>query len=81
MKSIEYNKLIRDRILEIIEKSGKEPIYRIAEGDELLDLLNAKLYEELNKNIIEKLTQKEIHWIVEHCDEKLKEYYGEEEVG
>lgn len=56
MKSIEYNKLIRDRILEIIEKSGKEPIYRIAEGDELLDLLNAKLYEELNKNIIEKLT-------------------------
>lgn len=49
MKSTEYNKLIRDRIPEIIEKSGKEPIYRIAEGDELLYLLNAKLYEELNE--------------------------------
>ncbi len=49
MKSTEYNKLIRDRIPEIIENSGKDPIYRIAEGDELLYLLNAKLYEELNE--------------------------------
>ncbi len=56
MKSTEYNKLIRDRIPGIIEKSGKHLIYRIAKGEELLDLLNAKLYEELNKNIIEKLT-------------------------
>lgn len=49
MKSTEYNKLIRDRIPEIIEKSWKEPIYRIAEGDEFLYLLNAKLYEQLNE--------------------------------
>lgn len=49
MKSTEYDKLIRDRIPEIIEKSGREPIYRVAEGDELLYLLNAKLNEELNE--------------------------------
>ncbi len=47
MKTIEYNKLIRDRIPEIIEKSGKEAVVEKAEGDHLLDLLNLKLDEEL----------------------------------
>lgn len=49
MGLVEYNKLIRDRIPEIIENSGKEATVRVAEGDELLALLNAKLYEELNE--------------------------------
>lgn len=49
MNQIEYNKLIRDRIPEIIENSGKTPIVRTVEGDELLKLLNSKLYEELEE--------------------------------
>ena len=49
MSSIEYNKIIRDKIPEIIMKSSKTPIFRHAEGEELLNLLNIKLQEELNE--------------------------------
>lgn len=49
LKSIDYNKLIRDRIPEIIKNSGKESITRVADGEELLDFLNNKLYEELDE--------------------------------
>lgn len=49
MKTIEYNKLIRDRIPEIIEKAGKQAIVEKVNGDELLKLLNIKLEEELNE--------------------------------
>lgn len=41
-----YNKLVRDRIPEIIEKSGKQPIYRVLDGEELKKALKAKLVEE-----------------------------------
>lgn len=49
MTTIKYNKLIRDKIPEIIEKSGKKAIYEKVEGDQLLELLNKKLYEELEE--------------------------------
>ena len=49
MTSIRYNKLIRDRIPEIIEKSGKQAIVQRVEGDQLLELLNKKLFEELEE--------------------------------
>ncbi|WP_072974551.1 nucleoside triphosphate pyrophosphohydrolase [Tissierella praeacuta] len=49
MKTIEYNKLIRDRIPEIIEKAGKQAIVEKVNRDELLKLLNIKLEEELNE--------------------------------
>lgn len=49
MKEIIYNKLIRDKIPEIIEESGKTAIVEIAEGEDLLNLLNAKLSEELEE--------------------------------
>ena len=49
MTSIRYNKLIRDRIPEIIEKSGKREIVQRVEGDQLLELLNKKLFEELEE--------------------------------
>lgn len=49
MKIIKYNKLIRDRIPEIIESSGKIAVVRKTEGEELLNLLNRKLFEELNE--------------------------------
>lgn len=49
MNIIKYNKLIRDRIPEIIEASGKKAVVEKVEGDELLDLLNKKLFEELKE--------------------------------
>lgn len=33
-------------------------------------------YIEINRHIMKKLTNEEIQWIVEYCDEKLEEYYG-----
>mgnify|MGYP001798461378 CR=1 FL=1 len=49
MSTIKYNKLIRDKIPEIIEKSGKQAIVERVEGDQLLELLNKKLLEELEE--------------------------------
>lgn len=49
MKNIKYNKLIRDRIPEIIESSGKTAIVEKVQGEELLGLLNKKLFEELKE--------------------------------
>ena len=41
-----YNKLVRDRIPEIIEKSGKNFTSRILEDDEYLIEINKKMHEE-----------------------------------
>ena len=43
----EYNKLVRDRIPEIIRESGKSRTTRILSDDEYLLMLDAKLDEEL----------------------------------
>ena len=53
---ITYNKLVRDKILEIIKKSGKIPNYRIiTDRKELLKLLADKIIEEATefKNAID----------------------------
>ncbi len=44
-----YNKLVRDKIPEIIEQSGKQAIYKKVSGQEYLESLNAKLGEELQE--------------------------------
>ena len=44
-----YNKLVRDRIPEIIENSGKRSLYRIMSDDEYIQMLDAKLDEELRE--------------------------------
>jgi len=44
-----YNKLIRDKIPQIIEQSGKQAIIQEVSGKEYLELLNAKLGEELQE--------------------------------
>ena len=47
MRSIAYNKLVRDRIPEIIESSGKTCLTEILSPEEYLRMLDAKLDEEL----------------------------------
>jgi len=49
MKVINYNKLIRDKIPEIIKSCGKKAIVEKVSEDELLNYLNEKLEEELNE--------------------------------
>ena len=44
---IEYDKLIRDRIPEIIERSGKKCIVEVMDDDSYLQYLDQKLNEEL----------------------------------
>lgn len=44
-----YNKLVRDKIPEVIKESGKKCDYIIAEKEEQLDLLISKLDEEVNE--------------------------------
>ena len=44
---IQYNKLVRDRIPEIIEASGKSCVTEILPDEEYLKMIDAKLDEEL----------------------------------
>ena len=44
---IEYDKLIRDNIPEIIESSGKKCIVEVMDNDTYIQYLDQKLYEEL----------------------------------
>ena len=44
-----YNKLVRDKIPEIIEAEGKETKYRILDNEEYRKELNKKLQEEVNE--------------------------------
>lgn len=46
-KRITYNKLVRDRIPEIIEESGKRCKSQVLEDEEYLRMIDAKLDEEL----------------------------------
>ena len=49
MKHIQYNKLVRDRILEIIESSGKTCKVEILSDEDYLSMIDAKLDEELTE--------------------------------
>ena len=44
-----FNKLVRDRIPEIIGKSGKTPVTRVLDADEYRAELRRKLLEETNE--------------------------------
>jgi predicted house-cleaning noncanonical NTP pyrophosphatase (MazG superfamily) len=48
-KPIKYDKLIRDRIPEIIESKGKKAVVEILDNDSYLEYLDKKLGEELNE--------------------------------
>ena len=47
MGTIKYNKLVRDRIPDIIEESGKACVTEILSDEEYLCMVDAKLDEEL----------------------------------
>lgn len=47
MGQIKYNKLVRDRIPEIIEASGKSCVTEILSDEDYLRMIDAKLDEEL----------------------------------
>ena len=44
-----YNKLVRDKIPEIMIKNGSKPIFRILNDEEYLQELNKKLQEEVSE--------------------------------
>jgi len=46
---LDYDKLVRDRIPEIIESSGKRAVTRVAEDAEYLSYLHRKLFEEVDE--------------------------------
>jgi predicted house-cleaning noncanonical NTP pyrophosphatase (MazG superfamily) len=48
---MEYDKLVRDKIPEIIRNNGKTPITHIAESDEYWNKLKNKLKEEVEEFI------------------------------
>ena len=49
MSEIIYNKLVRDKIPDIILESGKIPKFRFLSDDEYFDCLKTKLLEECNE--------------------------------
>ena len=44
-----YNKLVRDKIIDIIRKNGENPIYHTLSDEEYLTELHKKLFEEANE--------------------------------
>jgi predicted house-cleaning noncanonical NTP pyrophosphatase (MazG superfamily) len=54
---MEYNKLVRDRIPEIITNKGAIPITHIADNQEFIEKLEEKLQEEVNEFLESKNTE------------------------
>lgn len=75
-----YNKLVRDKIPEIVRSSGKKATFKKETGDELLKLLNLKLDEELleykESGDIEELADllEVVYGILKHKDISIEEF-------
>ena len=75
-----YNKLVRDKIPQIIKQSGKQAIIEEVSGKEYLRLLNAKLGEELQEYFesqsVEELADlvEVVYAILEHKDVSLQDF-------
>jgi predicted house-cleaning noncanonical NTP pyrophosphatase (MazG superfamily) len=64
---MEYNKLIRDKIPEIIKENGENPIIHIASEEEYLKKLREKLQEEV-KEFLEDENEAELADILKVMD-------------
>jgi len=77
-----HNKLIRDKIPQIIRQSGKQAIIEKVSGKEYLDLLNAKLGEELQEYLdsqsVEELADlvEVVYAILDHKEVSRQEFEG-----
>jgi len=77
---INYNKLIRDKIPEIIEKSGKRCMVRTLGDKEYIENLNKKLQEELNEYYenedVEELADlvELVHYILKYKEISIEEF-------
>jgi predicted house-cleaning noncanonical NTP pyrophosphatase (MazG superfamily) len=49
MSVVKYNKLVRDKIIEIIEADGKKAEFQLVKGKELYNYLIQKLQEEVDE--------------------------------
>jgi predicted house-cleaning noncanonical NTP pyrophosphatase (MazG superfamily) len=74
MKKTTYNKLVRDKIPEIIKKSGYKPIIYIADDEEYIKRLYDKLIEEIEE-FKENPSPEELADILEVCD-AIMVYFG-----
>lgn len=75
-----YNKLVRDRIIEIIENDGRKAQYRILDNKEYKDELNKKLQEEVKEyiedNCVEELADivEVVYGILESMNVSIEEF-------
>lgn len=60
-----YNKLVRDKILEIIKKDGEIPFWRILNKKDFLEALTKKLLEEAKELVKAKKREEIINEIVD----------------
>ena len=63
-----YNKLVRDRIPEIIENSGKKANYRVLDEKEYRQALKDKLLEEVNEFLVAETKEEMIEELVDISD-------------
>ncbi|WML53325.1 nucleoside triphosphate pyrophosphohydrolase [Neobacillus sp. PS3-12] len=77
-KTLVHNKLVRDRIPEIIEKNGKQYTSKILDNQEYLKELWKKVYEELDEYIHSKSQAETIAELVDVLEViyALAEYHG-----
>ena len=78
-----YNKLVRDRIPEVIEKAGKEYSTRILEEDEYESEVKKKLSEELTEYQEAKTSEEAIEELADilellHAATKIRDFSFEE---
>lgn len=75
-----YNKLIRDKIPQVIKQSGKQAVIEEVSGEAYIELLNAKLGEELQEYLesqsIEELADlvEVVYAILDHKSISLQEF-------
>ena len=62
-----YNKLVRDKIISIIQKNGRTPIFLVADDSEYWEKLKEKLNEEV-KEFLESESPEELADILEVVD-------------